>query len=122
MASIWDEAFEARVADEAGLRVTATYHASGASPRTLIGVGNERVPQGLTDDQLGRKENREFVLELPHSDANGPVNVVIDGKGFFEILGERWLIRSKQRGRGSWVIVLDIVDEQSIRKVQRSTR
>lgn len=122
MASIWDEAFEARVAEEAGLRVTATYHASGASPRTLIGVGNERTPQPITDDQLGRREHREFVLELPLSDANGPVELVLDGKGYFEILDNRWTFQSKQRGRGSWVVILNIVEEQSVRKPQRSTR
>lgn len=122
MATIWEEAFEARVADEAGLRVTATYHASGASPRTLIGVGNERTPRDVTDDPYGRQEHREFLLELPLEDANGPVELVLDGKGYFEILDNRWMFRSKQRGRGSWVVILEIVEEQSVRKPQRSTR
>jgi hypothetical protein len=121
--TFWTEAWELLTAGDAGLAETAAYHADADAPaRVFQGVFDELPGPEIQDDLSGRGERRRGLLQLPLEDAQGPVQVAVDGRAWFVLRGVRWTIDRVLQERGAWHVFLTAVLDQSVRRAQRSTR
>ena len=121
--SFWTEAFDAIADPDSGLSESGQYFADAdAEARALTGPFEEEEDAEIKDDDQGRRHVRRGLWQVPKSDAGGAVTINLNGKAKVTLRGVDWRIVGRGETETSWHLTLQSIEDQSVRKAQRSTR